>query len=191
MRYFFDTEFNENVRPIDLISIGIVREDEKEWYGVNINYSHYQAYTEARDPAEQYPILNSCNDWVKANVLPIIFQPNGPENAFCATVGPENLLRDRLVDFVGMDPYPEFWAYYGSYDWFLLTRMFKSFENMPSKWPQTHYDLHQYAKHVGMQRGLPPKFQPVHNALVDARWTKHAFERCKLSADSLPKGTWP
>ena len=37
MRYFYDTEFLEDGRTIDLISIGIVAEDGRELYLVNAN----------------------------------------------------------------------------------------------------------------------------------------------------------
>lgn len=35
MRYFFDTEFYEDGKTIDLVSIGIVAEDGRELYAVN------------------------------------------------------------------------------------------------------------------------------------------------------------
>lgn len=35
MKYFFDTEFHEDGRTIDLISIGIVAEDGREYYAIN------------------------------------------------------------------------------------------------------------------------------------------------------------
>lgn len=35
MRYFFDTEFHEDGQTIDLISIGIVAEDGREFYAVS------------------------------------------------------------------------------------------------------------------------------------------------------------
>lgn len=35
MKYFFDTEFIEDGRTIDLVSIGIVCEDGREYYAVS------------------------------------------------------------------------------------------------------------------------------------------------------------
>lgn len=176
MRYFFDTEFNENVDPIEMISIGIVAESGRDWYGINKLYM---------EP------VSSCNDWVKANVIPVLLQPNGVGNAFVATITNEIGLRNAIVDFIGMDTKPEFWAYYGDYDWFLLTRMFKSFDKMPKTWPQVCYDLHQFARHHGLHRNLPQKFQPVHNALADARWTKKAFEFVVESNVHMKGPLWP
>ncbi|TWH05595.1 uncharacterized protein DUF5051, partial [Rhodococcus rhodochrous J45] len=40
MKYFYDTEFLENGSTIDLISIGIVAEDGREYYAVNSDMDH-------------------------------------------------------------------------------------------------------------------------------------------------------
>lgn len=199
MRYFFDTEFNENVHPIELISAGMVAEDGREWYAIHRNYSRHSEYLrflkgEEDGSVEDFIHLHSCNDWVKAHVLPIMHIDWTQQNkGDSLVVGGDEDIKNSLMSFVGLDPAPEFWAYYGDYDWFLLTRMFKSFDRMPRKWPQICYDLHQYARHLGMHRLLPPKLMPAHNALVDARWTKMAFGRVKESRD-IPfdkAGTWP
>lgn len=188
MRYYFDTEFNENVRPIDLISIGVVNNEGKELYIINEQFAFFDAYKISSDK-ESFQYLNSCNDWVKTNVLPILFStaPNGDENL--SMTGNMQGIKNALVDFVANDPYPEFWAYYGHYDWYLITRMFGSFDKMPKNWPQACYDLHQFAKHHGMSRKLPKKLEPEHNALVDARWTKQAFDFVQSTSGKVIK--WP
>lgn len=53
MKYWFDCEFNEDGRTIDLISIGIVSEDGRE-------------YSACSEDAE----LHRVNPWVRQNVLP-------------------------------------------------------------------------------------------------------------------------
>ena len=55
MRYFLDTEFDENGSTINLISIALVAEDGRELYLVSSEFS-----------------VNAFNDWVKANVLPLL-----------------------------------------------------------------------------------------------------------------------
>ena len=37
MRYYLDTEFIEDGKTIDLISIGLVSEDGREYYAINYN----------------------------------------------------------------------------------------------------------------------------------------------------------
>ena len=53
MDYWMDTEFDEDGKTIELISIGIVSADGRELYLVSSEF----------DP-------DRCNDWVKKNVLP-------------------------------------------------------------------------------------------------------------------------
>lgn len=52
MRYYLDTEFIEDGKTIDLISIGIVCEDGREYYALNKDCD-----------------LTKANDWVKENVI--------------------------------------------------------------------------------------------------------------------------
>ena len=52
MRYFYDTEFIENGSTIDLVSIGIVAEDGREYYAVSTDADHTKA-----------------NKWVRKHVL--------------------------------------------------------------------------------------------------------------------------
>ncbi|MDF2825349.1 MAG: hypothetical protein K0R68_2757, partial [Mycobacterium sp.] len=53
MRFFYDTEFIDNGRTIELISIGVAAEDGREYYGVSNEF-----------PPEQ------AGKWVRTNVLP-------------------------------------------------------------------------------------------------------------------------
>ena len=40
MKYFYDTEFIEDGSTIELISIGVVAEDGREYYAVSVSYTH-------------------------------------------------------------------------------------------------------------------------------------------------------
>ena len=53
VRYFYDTEFIDNGRIIDLISIGVVAEDGREFYAVSTEF----------DP-------ESAGRWVRSHLLP-------------------------------------------------------------------------------------------------------------------------
>lgn len=91
MKYFLDTEFSErgSRHPIQLISIGIVAEDGREFYAHSADYE-----------------VDACNEWVKANVLPHV-----------AKEPPMSLwsIAESVKLFVGEDPLPEFWGYYADY----------------------------------------------------------------------------
>lgn len=43
MRYFYDTEFIDDGRTIELISIGMVSEDGREYYAVSTAFDPQQA----------------------------------------------------------------------------------------------------------------------------------------------------
>ena len=53
MRFFYDCEFIEDGRTIDLVSIGVVGEDGREFYAVSTEF----------DPTR-------AGAWVRSNVLP-------------------------------------------------------------------------------------------------------------------------
>ena len=52
MRYFYDTEFIEDGSTIELVSIGIVAEDGREYYAVSTEFD-----------------ASNANEWVRENVL--------------------------------------------------------------------------------------------------------------------------
>ena len=43
MRFFYDTEFIDNGRTIELISIGVAAEDGREYYGISTEFNPDQA----------------------------------------------------------------------------------------------------------------------------------------------------
>ena len=61
MRYFYDTEFIDNGRIIDLISIGVVADDGREFYAISTEF----------DP-------ESAGRWVRTHVLPKLPSPASP-----------------------------------------------------------------------------------------------------------------
>lgn len=146
MRIYADTEFHEDGRIIDPISIGLVREDGAELYLESMEFDERLA-----------------NDWVKANVLPHL-------QGF-ATLAMRSQIRDRVREFVG-DEKPEFWAYYADYDWIVICQLFGRMIDLPYGWPMYCRDLKQYADEHGLK--LPKQETTQHNALEDARWLRSA-----------------
>ena len=74
MKYFFDTEFIEDGKTIDLISIGIVCEDNTNYYAISTDFNPCKA-----------------SDWVVKNVLEKL-PPAPAESQIFATTGFPNLL---------------------------------------------------------------------------------------------------
>ena len=149
MKYWFDTEFIEDGKSIDLISIGIVAEDGREYYAENYDCRYDLA----------------C-EWVRANVLAHLKRGE--------TVKPYLKIRGEVQDFIGKDS-PEIWAYYADYDWVALCQLFGTMMDLPKEWPMYCRDVKQLADFVG-NPNLPEQTSVTHNALEDALWVRSAYE---------------
>lgn len=150
MRFWFDTEFYENGRTIDLISIGIVSEDGREYY----------AETEVASA------LACETDWLRDNVLPHL---TGAEKSRFKIPG-------EIVSFMGEKP--EIWAYYADYDWVALCQLFGRMIDLPKGWPMFCRDVKQLADSLGNPQ-LPPQESGEHHALADALWCRQAWQFLK------------
>lgn len=167
MKYWFDTEFIEDGKTIDLISIGIVAEDGREFYA---------ECSEAN--------LFLASDWVKENVLPHLWSRAKNKtlpNTWTQMGGYGGLLtrkemRNKIALFC--DPVvwgkPEFWAYYADYDWVVLCQLFGKMIDLPKDWPMYCMDIKQFAVMLG-NPALPEQKDNEHHALADAKWNKQAW----------------
>lgn len=160
MRVHFDTEFLEDGRTIELISIGLVREDGAVYYAETPN---------ARDLAASTP-------WLAEHVLPHLRgEPYDLSAAGSYVVPSERPTTRRRADiasdirlFVGERP--EFWAYFADYDWVVLCQLFGRMIDLPAGWPMYCRDLKQLADEDGMR--LPKQTAGQHDALADALWCR-------------------
>jgi 3' exoribonuclease, RNase T-like len=160
MRYFFDTEFYEDGRTIDLISIGIVAQDGREFYAVN------------RDAQ-----LHRVSDWVRSNVLRHL--PNYGDPAWMS----RQSIAEAVKKFVIGEP--EFWAYYADYDWVVLCQLFGTMMDLPKGWPMFCRDLKQLSVDVGSPTH-PASPVNEHNALADAGWNKDLYSFLMKSVGLAP-----
>jgi hypothetical protein len=154
MKYFLDTEFYEDGKTIDLISIAVVseHEDGPEFYAVN-----------------QDAQLHRVNYWVRENVLSSLPAYGSPEWMQHSEIGP------RLREFCEPGPgLPEFWGYYADYDWVAVCQLFGSMMKLPPTFPRFCRDLKQMSCDVGSPKH-PPDPIGAHNALVDARWNRDLY----------------
>ena len=151
MKYFVDTEFYEDGKTIDLISLGVVAEDGRELYLCN---------REAQ--------LHRVNDWVRANVLPKLPPYGDP-----AWVTRQEIA-DQLMLFTGDPTKISFVGYYCDYDWVVICQLFGTMMDLPKHFPMWCYDLKQLSVDVGSPKHpLDPKDE--HNALADARWNRDLY----------------
>lgn len=144
-RYFYDCEFIEDGRVIDLVSIGVVDEHGREYYAVSTEF----------DPSRALP-------WVRRNVLDKLPSPGVPVWKSRPTI------RDELYEFL-MAPGDELelWAWYAAYDHVALAQLWGPMPVLPRQIPRFTKDLRQRWDDVG--RPPLPAAPERHDALADAR----------------------
>lgn len=163
MKYFLDTEFIEGFHKplfgkrrhhIDLISIGIVAEDGREFYAISNEFNPKDA-----------------NDWVKENVIRQLPKKhfNG-HNVEEAKLWKSNAqIAKEIVEFINSEPIktvgsgtgtvmmskesedtlrrgyltPTFYGYYADYDWVLFCSLFGTMMDLPKGFPMYMIDLKQ------------------------------------------------
>lgn len=182
--YFYDTEFLEDGKTIDLISIGIVCEDGREYYAV------------ASDaPWERI----TAHDWLVRNVLPSLpitgrtslnSYLKVPENSFPkpplsvvaadmkdTRVKPRWVIANEVREFLLVATNVELWADYAAYDHVVLCQLWGAMVNLPDGLPMFTRDIQQEADRLGLtDADLPAQVEGHHNALADARAVKARFE---------------
>src|SRR6266567_3230560 len=193
MRYYLDSEFIERGPdyPIDMISLGIVSSDGREYYAQSVEFDHRKA-----------------SEWVKDNVLiHLLMCPwahSGPEGISglyrtdrayhkryggqcvdqqrgwihnCPWRTREQLKRD-ILSFMDIEAYgePELWGWITGYDYVTFCQIFGTMMDLPPGYPHYIKDL----QHVLDERGisddeLPEQEEGLHHALHDARHLKRLW----------------
>jgi hypothetical protein len=201
MDYFLDTEFIERPNTIELISIGLVAMDNREYYAV-----HTECDCAHADP------------WVKENVLKKIQQYNVPYNDLRSTGGAYDKktitdIRNDLITFCGqknnVTEQCKFYGYFSDYDWVIFCWIFGKMINLPKGFPKYCVDLkqtldekahsmkeHELCKNFDYEKAKKhfpegtlikdpvvllkghkeyPEQNNEHNALEDAKWNKELW----------------
>jgi len=143
MKYIIDTEFIDTPDASELISLAIVREDGAHLY-FEFDYAD-----------------SDLTPWLRENVVPHLTG----KRTF------QSYAARQIQEFIGDDK-PEFWAYYGAYDWYWFCRLWGGFMSMPQDkgWPML------YREFAYIQQGVPDVAGAEHNALNDCRSILHAMK---------------
>lgn len=168
-KYWYDTEFHEDGTTIDLISIGIVAEDGREYYAVNSD-------------ADWERIKH--HKWLCENViphLPLSWGVNEPGpytfgsgysfivNRRDTRVKPRWVIANEVRDFLLTgESEPELWAWYGAYDHVALCQLWGRMIDLPKGVPMWTNDLRQEVERLGNPT-LPEPDGIKHDALADAK----------------------
>lgn len=168
MKFWFDTEFIEDGKTIDLLSIGIVSEDGRELYLQSLEANLYAAREWVRENV--FPHLNHVAFWFTDAKFMVSQHKTYIKHDWCI----REVLRAKILEFIGKDV-PEFWGYYADYDWVVLCQLFGTMMDLPKGWPMYCRDIKQWCDQLGNPH-LPEQGKGEHNALADARWNKTAWE---------------
>lgn len=146
MRFFYDCEFIEDGATIELVSIGVVDEDGREFYAVSSGFDPQRA-----------------NDWVRKHVLEQLPSPSSP------VWRNRTAIRAELLDFLTAAPGKvELWAWMAAYDHVCLAQLWGDMRALDRRLPRFTHDLRQRWEDAGSP-ALPPAPRDQHDALADAR----------------------
>lgn len=173
MKIWYDTEFHERGanHPIELISIGMVREDGAEYYACNKGVKWFALF---------------ANEWLRENVL-----ANLPGKVIDYHNGGGTFEPDRsevwkhrtdiaadIVEFcaegIGFTPYgpadrAQLYAWYADYDHVVLSQLFGRMIDLPKHMPMYTRDVKQMVDMLAPDLRFAQQEGTEHNALDDAR----------------------
>lgn len=207
MKYFLDCEFIEGFHKpisgkrrhfIDLISIGIVAEDGREYYAISNEFRSKDA-----------------DDWVKKNVIQKLDSKNTFRSGLITPTmmvsGPiwksNKEIRNGILTFFGCKRDQlfyrapdgvEVYGYYSDYDWVLFCSLFGRMIDLPKGFPMYCKDLKQmmdekvYSAYINNPNKAVHTFDNAlrwlkedpryprggddHNALADAKWNYELYK---------------
>jgi hypothetical protein len=146
MRFFYDCEFIEDGRTIDLVSIGMVDESGREFYAVSTEFDGSRAIS-----------------WVRRNVLAQLPPPSSS-----AWHDRARIRADLIAFLTGPGEPIELWAWMAAYDHVALAQLWGDMRALPRQIPRFTHELRQRWEDVGSPP-LPDPPSDQHDALADAR----------------------
>ena len=187
INYYIDTEFIEDGSTIDLISIGIVSGDGREYYAISTEFKPRKA-----------------SQWVKDNVLSQLPpKPSAIHNPWISPTDREaskawksrKEIAHEVEEFLlgtderpSIDGYlgksPEIWADYAAYDHVALCQLWGEMMDLPKGMPMWTNDIRQEWRRLG-NPNLPEQGTGEHNAISDARWVRDSYLFLKTYQEGL------
>lgn len=220
MNYFLDQEFLEGTQAIrigkypigklqtkptiDLISIGLINENSKEYYAVckefNLREAWERTQLNVRTGKKEY--------WLRDNVLQKIYEELYKIEPGFLIYSYSSLkylinkygktkeeIKNEILQFIGEDTVPKFHGYFSDYDWVCFCWIFGKMIDLPNNFSYYCTDLKQMLdekviryynctnkdllneKLYQIKNSINyPKNLDNHNALSDARWNLQLFQ---------------
>lgn len=194
MKYFLDTEFIDDGKTIDLISIGIVTEDGRKYYAQSVDFNHRKASAWVKENVLTH--LLTC-PWAEPYVKGIL--GHRTDKAYHRKYGQcvdwqrgyvhncpwrtREQIRDDLRVFCDPEKYgkPEFIGWCAGYDWVALCQLFGTMMDLPDGWSHYIKDIQYLLDERSLSDDqLPPLTEAAHNALADARYIQQLWSDPQL-----------
>lgn len=173
-KFFLDSEFMEDGKTIEVLSLGMEAENGRELYCIN-------------DEADR----SKANSWVMENVVPFLdnLTPCNPDYTRVFRGGP-TAIGLVVLEFVQANctkgPKPEFWGYFADYDWVAFCQLYGRMVDLPPFFPMYCNDVKQLSKML-----MIPHFEKdpsskwiEHHALCDARDIRRYYNICRTAVEA-------
>jgi hypothetical protein len=200
MKFFLDTEFIEDGKTIDLISIGLVWDSSAsgEYYAISTEFDASKADPWVKDNVlsklpnrENKPELFKTRAEIaqdiknivrfECSLAPEFYQNNltrhhewGLERTLGVGINPEKM--EAAKQKLQQKSKPIFYGYYADYDWVVFCQLFGKMVDLPEGFPMYCRDIKQIADMLGGVVLPQPAEGVEHDALEDARWNKRVYE---------------
>lgn len=177
MLFFYDTEFIEDGKTVELISIGIVAEDGREYYAVDRGapWKRIADHQWLRENVARYlpRIHGDRRLQVSYRKNPLALDFDSPLMKTRAQIASD------VLQFIQPQhgKNTELWAYFGAYDHVVLCQLFGTMMDLPEGMPMFTHDLMQLWETAGRPE-KPEQSECAHNALHDARWNAALYKAC-------------
>lgn len=164
VKFMYDTEFLEDGKVVDLISIGIVNYHTGEtFYAVSNEF-------DTRAVAKNWWLMENVMSSIPHNQFVVSDFEGSPVVRDIYPTGSDVLsreeIRDGIMEFT-KGYWPDFWAWYGAYDHVALCQLWGKMIDLPKRMPMFTSDLKQLHKQKGCPL-MPSQPSGKHNALDDA-----------------------
>ena len=175
MNLYFDTEFTGLHKNTTLISIGIIADDGKEFYGEFTDYDESQ-----------------LDDWIKKNVIANLPLQNLGFDSYlppfnkdkCFVRGKTETIVKELKEWLSQFDEVEIWSDCLAYDWVLFNNLFGHAFNIPNNIYYIPFDICTLFK----VKGIDPDISreefinnsikgKKHNSLYDAKVIRACYKK--------------
>lgn len=176
--FCYDTEFLDDGRTIELISIGIVSNLRDEYYAVNVDCDFDRIRENQWLWANVCPHLPTTKkDWTELKTGQYVTQLDRSVSIVKPKWVIANEVRDFITGCIDGGDRPWLWADHGAYDHVALAQLFGPMIKLPAGMPMFTSELQQL---LGSVPGTwkPPRQVTAneHHALNDARHTMRVYQ---------------